>query len=128
MVTSTSTGTTSSNGSRKGGEEGEKEEGWCILGRWIGGMDPLRELVVQLDFVRENQPGEDGQGGKEVLASSITYVGFVGVLTGVRKGLSASLNFRPVHNDSMLSRERRNLAFYVNHLLVLLGRRQSIRL
>lgn len=83
-------------------------------------MDPLRELVVQLDFVRENQHGENG----EVLASSITYVGFVGVLTGVRKGLSASLNFRPVHNDGLGIGG--NLAFYVNHILVLLGKRQSI--
>jgi len=33
-----------------------------------------------------------------VIASTIGYVGFVGALTGVRKGLSVSLNFRPYHN------------------------------
>ncbi|KAJ5689245.1 beta subunit of N-acylethanolamine-hydrolyzing acid amidase-domain-containing protein [Penicillium macrosclerotiorum] len=77
------------------------------------GMDPLRNLIVQLEFVHGDNP-------RKVLATSITYVGFVGVLTGVRQGLSASLNFRPVHDTS------RNWAFYFNHLLVLLGQRQSI--
>lgn len=77
------------------------------------GMDPLRDLIVQLDFVRDSD-------SENVLATSITYVGFVGVLTGVRKDLSASLNFRPVHDTT------RNFAFYANHLFVLLGLRQSI--
>lgn len=77
------------------------------------GMDPLRDLIVQLEFVRDDDP-------EKVLATSITYVGYVGVLTGVRKDLSMSLNFRPVHDES------RNVAFYTNHLLVLLGIRQSI--
>lgn len=85
-------------------------------------MDPLRELVVQLEFVRDENH-EDG--GNEVIATSITYVGFVGVLTGVRKGLSASLNFRPVHNHEQMTFGG-NMAFYANHLLVLLGMRQSI--
>jgi hypothetical protein len=40
------------------------------------GMDSLRKLVVQLEFVSE-------KGGR-VIARSITYAGFVGVLTGVR--------------------------------------------
>lgn len=40
------------------------------------GMDGLRKLVVQLEFVSE-------KGGR-VIARSITYAGFVGVLTGVR--------------------------------------------
>ncbi|GAB7335941.1 hypothetical protein MBLNU13_g08187t1 [Cladosporium sp. NU13] len=56
------------------------------------GMDPLRRVLVQLDYVLE--PHGD------VVASSINYAGFVGVLTGVRKGLSLSLNFRGVHNGS----------------------------
>lgn len=77
------------------------------------GMDPLRDLIVQLDFVRGDDP-------EKVLATSITYVGYIGVLTGVRKGLSMSLNFRPEHDESQ------NVAFYTNHLLVLLGIRQSI--
>ncbi|KAJ5191599.1 beta subunit of N-acylethanolamine-hydrolyzing acid amidase-domain-containing protein [Penicillium cinerascens] len=76
------------------------------------GMDPLRDLIVQLEFRRGDDP--------TLLATTVTYVGYVGVLTGVRKGLSASLNFRPVHDTS------KNLAFYSNHVLVLLGIRQSI--
>lgn len=85
-------------------------------------MDPLRDLIVQLDFVRDAVNG-DGER-EEVLASSVTYVGFVGVLTGVRRGLSASLNFRPVHSKQ--PGFAGDVAFYLNHLLVLLGWRQSI--
>lgn len=77
------------------------------------GMDPLRDLIVQLEFVRDADPDK-------VIATSITYVGFIGVLTGVRQDLSVSLNFRPVHDTT------RNYAFYANHLFVLLGLRQSI--
>ncbi|KAJ6110449.1 beta subunit of N-acylethanolamine-hydrolyzing acid amidase-domain-containing protein [Penicillium sp. IBT 16267x] len=77
------------------------------------GMDPLRDLIVQLEFVRDADPDK-------VIATSITYVGFIGVLTGVRQDLSVSLNFRPVHDTT------RNCAFYANHLFVLLGLRQSI--
>lgn len=79
-------------------------------------MDPLREIVVQLNFV--NQP----RGA--VIARSITYVGFVGALTAVRPGLSMSLNFRPYHNDS--HSRLSNLQFQYHRLLVLLGRRPSI--
>ena len=39
-------------------------------------MEELRALVVRLNFVRED--------GGEVVARSISYAGFVGVLTGVR--------------------------------------------
>ena len=81
-------------------------------------MDPLRSVVVQLDFVR-TQSAEPSR----VLARSITYVGFVGVLTGVRPNLSLSLNFRAVHNAST---RRGQFSFYFHHLLVLLGYRQSI--
>ncbi|OQE24976.1 hypothetical protein PENFLA_c009G06108 [Penicillium flavigenum] len=77
------------------------------------GMDPLRSLIVQLEFVRDDEPDT-------VLATCITYVGFVGILTGVRKDLSVSLNFRAVHDT------RRDVGFYFNYLLVLLGLRQSI--
>ncbi|KAJ5620801.1 beta subunit of N-acylethanolamine-hydrolyzing acid amidase-domain-containing protein [Penicillium lagena] len=77
------------------------------------GMDPLRELIVQFEFIKGDEP-------QKVLATSITYVGFVGVLTGVKQDLSVSLNFRPVHDPS------RNWSFYLNHLFVLLGLRQSI--
>lgn len=80
------------------------------------GMLTLRRVLVQLDFVLE----PDG----EMVASSITYAGFVGVLTGVRKDLSISLNFRGVHDDShsFVANAR-----YYGHLgMVLLGFRPSI--
>jgi hypothetical protein len=80
------------------------------------GMDALRKVVVQLEYVT-------GPDTDEVLATSITYVGFVGVLTAVRKGLSVSLNFRPMHDAS---RRWTNYRFYFSHLLVLLGTRRSI--
>ena len=80
------------------------------------GMDGLRKLIVQLEFVR-------GPDTEKVLATSITYVGFVGVLTGVRKDLSVSLNFRPNHNMNGFAA---NYRFYTSHLLVLLGIRRSI--
>lgn len=79
------------------------------------GMPPLRKVVVQLDFV-------DKAGGP-VLATSITYAGYVGLLTGIRKGLSTSLNFRPNHDSST---KVANFRFYFHHLLVLLGFRPSI--
>ena len=81
-------------------------------------MDPLRKILVQLEFVRTRSatPGQ-------VLARSITYVGFIGVLTGVREDLSLSLNFRGMHNGTS---RRDNMRFYLHHLLVLLGYRQSI--
>ncbi|EEH40022.1 hypothetical protein PAAG_08885 [Paracoccidioides lutzii Pb01] len=80
------------------------------------GMDVLRELIVQLEFVRSPET-------EKVLATSITYVGFVGVLTGVRRNLSVSLNFRPNHD---MSKRFANLKFYANRLLVLLGIRRSV--
>ncbi|TVY73274.1 Acid ceramidase, partial [Lachnellula suecica] len=52
------------------------------------GMDGLREVLVQLDFI--NSKSEEPE---KILASTITYAGFVGVLTGVRPNLSISLNF-----------------------------------
>jgi hypothetical protein len=79
-------------------------------------MPLLRQAIVQFDFVETP--------GGEVIASTVGYVGFVGVLTGVRKGLSASLNFRPYHNASGLSRA--NISYYWNTLMVLLGKRPSI--
>ena len=79
------------------------------------GMDPLRQVVVQLDFVEEPRG--------PIIASSLTYAGYVGVLTGVKRGLSMSLNFRPCHNTST---KFSNFRFYFHHLLVLLGFRRSI--
>ena len=81
------------------------------------GMDPLRAVTVQLDFTNSKM------SGTRILCSSVTYVGYVGVLTGVRKNLSMSLNHRGIHNAQTLG-ERMN--FRLHHLLVLLGYRQSI--
>jgi beta subunit of N-acylethanolamine-hydrolyzing acid amidase len=81
-------------------------------------MDPLREVVVQLEYVKSAS-----QTPENVLATSLTYAGYVGVLTGVRRGLSMSLNFRPQHNASTFAD---HIKFYAHNLLVLLGRRQSI--
>ena len=79
------------------------------------GMDALRQIVVHLDFVR--------YPGGPVYASSVTYVGYVGVLTGVKEGLSMSLNFRPNHDAST---QLANFRFYLHHLMVLFGFRPSI--
>jgi hypothetical protein len=58
------------------------------------------------------------------VASSINYAGFVGVLTGVRKGLSLSLNFRGVHNGS--SELLANARYYGYLALVVFGLRPSV--
>lgn len=79
------------------------------------GMDPLRELVVELNYVRSP--------GGPVVATTVGYFGYVGVLTGVRKGLSMSLNFRPRHDDSTL---RKRIDFRRHQLMVVLGLRPSI--
>lgn len=80
------------------------------------GMDPLRRVLVQLDYILEPHG--------EVVASSINYAGFVGVLTGVRKGLSLSLNFRGVHNGS--GELVANARYYGYLGMVFLGLRPSI--
>lgn len=82
------------------------------------GMDGLRDIIVQLDFVKSKSTKP-----QEIIASSITYVGFVGCLTGVRRGLSISLNFRAIHDDSTWFKQ---FKFYGHHLLVLLGWQPSI--
>lgn len=67
------------------------------------GMDGLRKLVVRLEYVKDGQR----------IGTTVGYVGFVGILTAVRKDLSLSLNFRPNRNCiSFLS----SLGFYF-HLL-----------
>ncbi|KAJ6581095.1 beta subunit of N-acylethanolamine-hydrolyzing acid amidase-domain-containing protein [Mycena capillaripes] len=47
-------------------------------------MNPLRKLIICVDYVREGQ----------TVARAVTYAGYIGVLTGVRAGLSISLNYR----------------------------------
>lgn len=80
------------------------------------GMPSLRKVVVQLDFTTET----DGP----IVASTITYAGYVGALTGVRKGFSMSLNFRPTRNDKY--KFWPDVKYYCHLILVLLGWRRSI--
>ncbi|KAK6540926.1 hypothetical protein TWF694_008310 [Orbilia ellipsospora] len=75
------------------------------------GMDELRSLIIQIDYQR----------GGETVAQSITYAGFVGVLTGVRKDLSLSLNFRPAADEGTSQ-----LTVGFHKLMVVLGLRPSI--
>ncbi|KAB5543073.1 beta subunit of N-acylethanolamine-hydrolyzing acid amidase-domain-containing protein [Coniochaeta sp. 2T2.1] len=79
------------------------------------GMDPLREIIVELNYVRSPKG--------PVVATTVGYFGYVGVLTGVRKGLSMSLNFRPRHDDSTL---KKRISFRHHQLMVVLGLRPSI--
>ncbi|KAH7071181.1 beta subunit of N-acylethanolamine-hydrolyzing acid amidase-domain-containing protein [Paraphoma chrysanthemicola] len=80
------------------------------------GMPELRGVVVQYDFVEAP--------GAEVIARTISYVGYVGILTGLRKELSVSINFRPYHNDD--TSLAANMRFYLHQLSVLLGLKPSI--
>ncbi|KAH7374698.1 beta subunit of N-acylethanolamine-hydrolyzing acid amidase-domain-containing protein [Plectosphaerella cucumerina] len=77
------------------------------------GMDPLRELLIVVEFVDSRQDPE------LVIATSVTYAGFVGTLTAARPGLSLSLNYRPTRQCS-------KKALRKHQLLVLLGFRPSI--
>lgn len=79
------------------------------------GMDTLRHLVVELEYVRYE--------GGPVIARTIGYFGYVGVLTGVRAGLSMSLNHRATHTRGSWVRR---FSFRWNQLMVLLGKRPSI--
>ncbi|KAK5726305.1 hypothetical protein LTR17_012834 [Elasticomyces elasticus] len=79
-------------------------------------MPALRRIVVMLDFVMDS--------GGPVVASSITYAGFVGILTGVRKDLSLSLNFRPCRNEHGKFWSDVQYAWHL--LMVLVGYRSSI--
>ena len=71
-------------------------------------MDQLRKVIVQLEYVRDG----------EIIGTSITYVGFVGILTAVRKDLSISLNFRPNRDTSS---KWSNIRYYSHLMMVLAG-------
>lgn len=75
------------------------------------GMDTLRPLVLALDFLR----------GGETVAQTLTYAGYIGVLTGVRAGLSMSLNYRATLTGALGW-----LRIVPHGLAVLLGLRPSI--
>ncbi|KAJ0414407.1 beta subunit of N-acylethanolamine-hydrolyzing acid amidase-domain-containing protein [Aspergillus carlsbadensis] len=100
-----------------GGENGNGEARMLHFRTLDWDMPALRELLVTLEFV------DSDELDAPVLARNITYVGFVGVLTGVRPGLSVSLNFRPNHDDDTWVK---NFKYYGRHLLVLLGFKRSI--
>ncbi|KAH7360330.1 beta subunit of N-acylethanolamine-hydrolyzing acid amidase-domain-containing protein [Rhexocercosporidium sp. MPI-PUGE-AT-0058] len=105
----TSGGVMTSLGSKGGGNKG------MVHFRTLDwGMDPLRSILVVLEFVRSEGPNPE-----MIVGRSISYAGFVGILTGVRKDLSVSLNFRPTHACSTLSLRK-------HQLFVLLGFRPSI--
>ncbi|KIV86077.1 hypothetical protein PV11_01714 [Exophiala sideris] len=91
-----------------------------LMGCTSGAVKTLEQCQTRsaLDFVRTQSADPS-----HVVARSVTYVGFVGVLTGVRPNLSLSLNFLAVHNANT---RRGQFNFYFHHLLVLLGHRQSI--
>lgn len=63
----------------KGKEEDDEEPRMMHFRTLDWGMDPLREVLVVLHFVRSASDEPD-----KVLARTVTYAGFVGVLTGVR--------------------------------------------
>lgn len=78
-------------------------------------MPRLRRLVVELAFVRRS--------GSPVVATSLTYFGYVGVFTGVRRGLSMSINFRAQHARTS---KRQRMAYRAHQLGVLVGTRRSV--
>lgn len=73
-------------------------------------MEPLRELIIRVEYVKEGV----------VIARAVTYAGYTGVLTGVREGLSISFNYRAsIVSASPILKHR------IHQLLMLLGLRQS---
>jgi len=118
---------------KKGGKRapGPEEERMLHFRTLDWGMDPLRNVLVELEFVRSRS-----EKPEKVIARSVTYAGFVGVLTGVRwvqlfsfgkshvltwnrEGLSISLNFRPNHYCSTFK-------LRLHQLLVIFSFRPSI--
>ncbi|KAF7877679.1 hypothetical protein EAF04_001350 [Stromatinia cepivora] len=77
-------------------------------------LDGLRGMLVVLEYVNSNSSNPT-----RVIARSITYAGYVGILTGVREDFSLSMNFRPKSSWPTLS-----LRFH--QFLVLAGFRPSI--
>ncbi|CAH0025247.1 unnamed protein product [Clonostachys rhizophaga] len=78
-------------------------------------MDPLRHLLIVVEFV------DSRDDPHRVIATSITYAGFLGTLTATRPGLSVSLNYRPSNEHSCSS-----IAVRKHQLLVLFGFRPSV--
>ncbi|KAF5360066.1 hypothetical protein D9758_007586 [Tetrapyrgos nigripes] len=74
------------------------------------GMDVLRRLTICLEYVRNGA----------VIARAVTYAGYVGVLTGVRQGLSVSYNYRPHFNPTVSK-----IRHYFHQTMLILGTRPS---
>ena len=66
---------------KKGGKRasGPDEQRMLHFRTMDWGMDPLRGVLVELEFVRSRSPEPE-----KAIARTVTYAGFVGVLTGVR--------------------------------------------
>ncbi|KAJ7156852.1 beta subunit of N-acylethanolamine-hydrolyzing acid amidase-domain-containing protein [Mycena crocata] len=74
-------------------------------------MEALRKLIICVDYVRDGQ----------VVARAVTYAGYIGILTGVRAGLSISLNYRTrIDSPSSVTSHR------LHQAAMLLGLRPSI--
>jgi hypothetical protein len=67
------------------GKEREREERMMHFRTLDWGMENLRKLVIVLEFVRSEEDPE------MVVARSVTYAGFLGVLTGVRYAINLFL-------------------------------------
>ncbi|KAJ7132228.1 beta subunit of N-acylethanolamine-hydrolyzing acid amidase-domain-containing protein [Mycena epipterygia] len=74
-------------------------------------MNPLRKLTICVDYVRKGR----------IVARGVTYAGYIGVLTGVREGLSLSLNYR-----TRLDSPSSVLSHRLHQAALLLGFRRSI--
>jgi len=74
-------------------------------------MEPLRDMVIRVEYL---------VNGK-VVARGVTYAGYLGVLTGVREGLSISLNYRARINSESSTFQNR-----IHHIRLLLGLEPSI--
>jgi len=74
-------------------------------------MEALRDMVIRVEYLVKGK----------VVARAVTYAGYLGVLTGVREGLSISLNYRARINSESTTFQNR-----VHHILLLLGLQPSI--
>ncbi|KIN08713.1 hypothetical protein OIDMADRAFT_23483 [Oidiodendron maius Zn] len=99
---------------QKGASSSDRNERMMHFRTLDWGMSSLRSVLVVLEFVRSKSAEPE-----KVIARTVTYAGFVGVLTGVRQNLSLSLNFRPNHNCSTFS-------LLVHQTLIIFGIRPSI--
>ncbi|KAL4255987.1 Acid ceramidase N-terminal domain-containing protein [Pleurotus pulmonarius] len=87
-------------------------------------MEQLRALTICIEYVR----------GGEVVARSVSYAGYTGVLTGVRQGLSMSLNYRMrilspssqfshrIHQLALLFGLRPSVSSYLREILLSPGK------